>query len=350
MNEITPQAKASFKSRMIVAAILIAIMVPAFILGGWVFFGIVAIYVVLAVYEMIHASGKKYPWYIQAITYVIVMGYVYWFVFKGNFHEALTAREQGLTYSFSLENYFSTLDISVFGICCSLGLYFLIAIVDKRFTYDDAVYFFFFTILLGLGFQSAFFCRYYPFYLFGYNVDFKDSIWYLGVSGETMVSSRSAYPFFSYFASSSLLFFVLVGTCFNDTGAYAFGSLYGKHHMNERVSPHKTWEGFFGGWASGTIGCLIFGLTLAYTGYPILPTLTASTWYWIVLLSLTIPLISDLGDLSFSLVKRHFGIKDYGSILKGHGGIVDRVGSCFFTCMYTAIILVFITNGWNFLV
>lgn len=347
MNDITPQAKASFRSRMIVAAILIAIMVPAFILGGWVFFGIVAIYVVLAVYEMIHASGKKYPWYIQALTYLIVFCYVYWFVFKGNFHEALAAREQGTSYTFSLENYFQTLDISIIGIGTSLALYFFIAILDKRFTFEDASYFFLFTILLGLGFQAAFFCRYYPFYLFG-SGDFAKQTWYLGVSGAEMVSSRTGYPLFSYLTSSSLLFFVLVGTCLNDTGAYVIGSLYGKHHMNERVSPHKTWEGFFGGWVWGSVSCLAFGLALAYSGYPMLPTLSSGTWYWIVLLSLTIPLISDLGDLSFSLIKRHFGIKDYGSILKGHGGIVDRVGSCFFTCMYTAIILVFITNGWNF--
>jgi phosphatidate cytidylyltransferase len=89
-------------------------------------------------------------------------------------------------------------------------------------------------------------------------------------------------------------------------------------------------------------------LTITFLGYPMLPTLSQGTWYWVVALCLVLPLISDLGDLSFSMIKRNFGIKDYGNILKGHGGIVDRVGSDMFTCIFTAVVLIFITNGWNF--
>jgi phosphatidate cytidylyltransferase len=136
----------------------------------------------------------------------------------------------------------------------------------------------------------------------------------------------------------------------NDAGAYFVGSAFGKHKMNERISPHKTWEGFFGGWIIGAVSGLIFGLVITFLGYPMLPTLTSDTWYWVAALAVVLPLISDLGDLSFSMIKRNFGIKDYGNILKGHGGIVDRVGSDMFTCIFTAVVLIFITNGWNFFV
>jgi CDP-diglyceride synthetase len=348
INEITPAAKASLRSRLIVAAILIAILVPSFFLGSWVFFFVVGIFIFLAAYELIRAPQKKYPLYIRIVTYVIVLTYVYWFIIKNNLRVYLDNKSD--FPGFSLENYFSSLDISIIGIASSFGIYSLIAILDKNFTWEDVTYFFTFTILLGLGFQAAFFCRYYPFYLFGYNPAFSANVWFDGVSGETMVNSRFEYWNFSFFASSTLLFFVLLGTTMNDTFAYFIGSLFGKHKLNERISPHKTWEGFFGGWIFGTLACLIFGFTLAACGWPILPTLTLSTWYWIVLFSLTIPLVADLGDLSFSLIKRRYGIKDYSGILKGHGGIVDRVGSALFTCLYTAIILVFITNGWNFFI
>jgi phosphatidate cytidylyltransferase len=86
---------------------------------------------------------------------------------------------------------------------------------------------------------------------------------------------------------------------------------------------------------------------MAATGYPLLPTLTLDKWYWILLLSMAIPLLGDLGDLSLSLIKRHWKIKDFGSILPGHGGILDRVDSDMFVCVGLAIIVIFITNGWN---
>ena len=98
----------------------------------------------------------------------------------------------------------------------------------------------------------------------------------------------------------------------NDTGAYFVGSLFGKHKMNERISPHKTWEGFFGGWIFGAVAGLAFGFGVTFAGYPMLPTLDATHWYWIGALALVLPLISDLGDLAFSMVaiaKNQAGLK-----------------------------------------
>ncbi len=347
MNEITPQAKASLRSRLIVAVILILLIIPSFFLGGWVFFGIVAIFLILAITEMIRAPQKPYKWYVYALTYVIVLSYVYWFVFKGNFGKYIELKHtSGETYVFSLENYFSSLGVSIIGIAASIFLYCLVGILDKSFTWNDVAYFITVTLLLGLGFQAFFFCRYYPFYLFGFSGAFKGLPWYGFSSGTELISA----PIFKYLGSSSLLFFVILITTMNDTGAYFIGSLFGKHKMNERISPHKTWEGFFGGWIFGAVAGLVFGFTVTFLGYPMLPTLDAPHWYWMASLALVLPLISDLGDLAFSMIKRNFGIKDYGNILRGHGGIVDRVGSDMFTCLFTAVALIFITNGWNFFI
>jgi CDP-diglyceride synthetase len=353
MNPITPEQKASLRSRLIVAAILIILIVPSFFVGQWLFFGIVAIFLALATTEMIMAPHKPFKWYVYLLTYVVVFSYVYWFVFKGNFGELITARNGGYEYHFSLENYFRTLDISIVGIASSIFLYCLLGILDKNFSWNDVAYFIAFTILLGLGFQAFFFCRYYPFYMFGSNGNFngltetsKGLLWYGGYSGADLIQTN----IFKYLGSSSLLFFVILITSMNDAGAYFVGSAFGKHKMNERISPHKTWEGFFGGWIIGAVAGLIFGLVITFLGYPMLPTLTSTTWYWVAALAVVIPLISDLGDLAFSMIKRNFGIKDYGNILKGHGGIVDRMGSDMFTCIFTAVVCIFITNGWNFFI
>ena len=350
MNPITPEQKTSFRSRLIVAIVLIALILPAFFIGSWVFFGAVAILLALAISEMIHATRKPYKWYVYVVAYLVTFSYVYWFVFKGNFAEYIRVqRLPGDFYIFSLEDYFSTLDISIIGIAVSVFLFFLIGLLDKTFTWHDVAYFITFTLILGLGFQAFFFCRYYPFFLFGSNPNFNGTnnpalTWYGGYTGAELIQQ----DFFKYLASSSLFIFVILITTINDTGAYLIGSAFGKHKMNERISPHKTWEGFFGGWLFGTIAGLVFGFTVIFLGFPMLPTLSKDTWYWMVALAIALPLISDLGDLSFSMIKRNFGIKDYGSILKGHGGIVDRVGSDMFACIFTAIALIFITNGWNF--
>jgi CDP-diglyceride synthetase len=345
MNEITPAAKASLRSRLIVAAVLIAIIVPAFFIGHWVFFICVGIFVFLATTEMIRAPHKRYHWYVYVLTYLVVLSYVYWFVLKGNLREYFLAKNDSINYVFSLENYFSNLTISIIGVAVSIFCYFLIGILDKDFTWDDVAYFIVFTLLLGLGFQALFFCRYYPFFLFNQWRP-ASATWYGGFTGAQLIDQ----DFFKYSASSSLLCFVILVTSLNDAGAYFIGSLFGKHHLNERISPHKTWEGLIGGWVIGTVGGLLFGLILAFMGYPMIPTLSSQQWYWIVLLSLALPLVADLGDLAFSMIKRHFGIKDYGNLLQGHGGIVDRVGSDLFTCIFTAVALIFIANGWNFFI
>ena len=111
------------------------------------------------------------------------------------------------------------------------------------------------------------------------------------------------------------IIFVLIGCFFCDTGAYLSGSLFGKHKLIPHVSPNKTVE--------GAIGALLWGL-LVTTYLPKELVITAS---------LIIPAVAQIGDLSFSSIKRRFGIKDFSNILPGHGGIFDRIDSLIFCLM-----------------
>lgn len=102
----------------------------------------------------------------------------------------------------------------------------------------------------------------------------------------------------------------------NDTGAYCFGSLFGKHRLFERISPKKSWEGFFGGLA------VVLGASQALAWYA--PEIS---WYNWLGLSATVVIFGTWGDLTESLLKRTLGVKDSGNLLPGHGGMLDRFDS-----------------------
>lgn len=104
-----------------------------------------------------------------------------------------------------------------------------------------------------------------------------------------------------------------------DSGAYLFGVSFGKHRLFERISPKKSWEGAVG----GTFTALIAAYFIA--GF--IPEIKLIHW---MLISLLTVVSSTYGDLTESMLKRYFGIKDSGHILPGHGGVLDRFDSLFF--------------------
>ena len=105
-----------------------------------------------------------------------------------------------------------------------------------------------------------------------------------------------------------------------DISAYFSGKAFGKHPLAPKVSPAKTWEGFWGGMAGV--------LTLALVLYFLLPGQSVSlTLTAVVVISLVTALASVVGDLTVSMVKRQSGLKDSGSLLPGHGGLLDRLDS-----------------------
>lgn len=107
----------------------------------------------------------------------------------------------------------------------------------------------------------------------------------------------------------------------SDIGAYFTGSFFGKHKLCPVISPKKTVEGLFGGIAMAMLGMLIYGLVLQ------LACDLKVNYLYIVVYGLLGSLCGVFGDLSFSVIKRQTGIKDYGKIFPGHGGILDRFDS-----------------------
>lgn len=344
VNQLSEKTKSSMKTRTIVALGMLVTLIPAIFLGGWVFFFLLAIFLAFAVYEMITSTKKKYPWWIWVFTYLVVYSYVYWFVVKANILQYQISKETGTAFVFSLENYYSGIVISPISVAVAIGVYCFCAVVSEKFDFADVAYFIFFTLLLGLGFQCFFFLRYYPFYLYSHNSAYSSLIW---VNNRTGADLPSLWQF-NYFWSVALIFNMLITATLSDVFAYFGGVFFGKHKMNPRISPNKTWEGFFFGIIGGTAVSFAFSMILAATGFPMLPTLTVSNWYWILLLSVVGTLAGVLGDLSFSMVKRHYGVKDFGKLFPGHGGVVDRIDSDLFSAIAMSVILIFITNSWNF--
>ncbi len=119
-----------------------------------------------------------------------------------------------------------------------------------------------------------------------------------------------------------LLYFVVI-TKFSDSGAYAVGSLIGRHKMIPRISPGKTWEGFAGAIVVSTAASLLF-VHLARNRMP------AMNWVHAAILGVLLSVTAVIGDLIESLFKREAGLKDSGKLFPGIGGILDLLDSLLF--------------------
>lgn len=141
---------------------------------------------------------------------------------------------------------------------------------------------------------------------------------------------EAQYLLMPYNALMVIAFFSFIWI--NDTGAYIVGSLLGKHRLFERISPKKSWEGFFGGVIFTMVAGWIWSTQCSFL----------NTEQWIVL-SAIVAIFSTWGDLCESLLKRTLHVKDSGQILPGHGGLLDRLDSVLLATPAAVIYLYLIT-------
>lgn len=330
LNEISEATKKSMVARVITSVVLALIAVPALLLGGWYFLGLVFIGSIVAVYEIMRgAKIKRRYWYIYFLALLATLSLTFWMFLKTNI---VANSAHGYPWwditKWVVEEGFSSLQVSSFLLATILLGLFVLLVFDKHFNFEIASYLFLLILFAGFGFQAILFLRLYPEY----------------VANDPLVSFTP-----NLITSSFLLIFVILGTIMNDIGAYFVGVLFGKNKMIPRISPNKTWEGFVGGVVISIFVSISFALIASWLGHPILPFLTHNEWYYLLLLAVIMPLAANIGDLFFSATKRHLHIKDYGFVLVGHGGVLDRVDSLLLVSVTTALLIILINNGWSLL-
>lgn len=134
-----------------------------------------------------------------------------------------------------------------------------------------------------------------------------------------------------------LVLLPFVSAFISDAFALFAGMLFGKHKLAPKLSPKKTIEGSIGGFVGSILGCFVYALVV-YLYAKARPDV-----FVLLLYGLLASLLSQIGDLFFSYIKREYGIKDYGKLLPGHGGVLDRFDSVVFCAPFTFIMVHFLT-------
>lgn len=154
--------------------------------------------------------------------------------------------------------------------------------------------------------------------------------------GQFYVTWPLAMMLTAYIINPAIVLLMFVMIWLNDTGAFCVGSLLGRHRLFERISPKKSWEGFFGGLvfaiAAGVTTSLCFSSKCIdlYNFSPIC----------LGIFGAIVAIMSTWGDLVESQIKRTLGIKDSGNLLPGHGGILDRIDSLLFVAPSTLLFII----------
>lgn len=204
------------------------------------------------------------------------------------------------------------------------GLLLFLASVYFSRTGITMVFAVFFVYLVSLFVSELFLKRKNPIQSIAYSLF---GIVYIGVP--LALSTKLVFPDYDFRHEYFLALFVFIWV--NDSFAYITGMLFGKHRLFERISPKKSWEGFFGGLTITILSSLVF-----YYFFP-----ETFLYIWIGL-AVVVVITGTLGDLFESLIKRTLGMKDSGNIIPGHGGILDRFDSTLFAIPAVAAFLMLV--------
>lgn len=317
VNELSAAAKTSMRTRIIAGIVGLIPCLACLFIGDWLFFALITAFLAIAVWEILGVCGHRnvpiYLFYFIALALI-----VYWPIFQSLVIQKID--------SWHVYSYFNAMFLPILVLAIGIFMCFLIVVLYEDFTVRDGCFLCAIGLILALGLQSLLYLRYLP--LEGAPKDPSFNLTYQNTLG-----------------SSWLIIYVLIATFATDIGAYFVGVFFGKNKINERISPKKTWEGFFGGIVISAALSMAFGFAMAYTGHAVVKYLDADHWYNIVVLSLLLPLVATLGDFVFSSIKRYYNIKDYGNLIPGHGGVLDRLDSILFAAITAAVYIYIFASG-----
>lgn len=265
------------KQRIITAVVGIGILLPILLLSGTYFFPFaIAVCCIISLYEMLKCLGLHKTWAISVPVYVLAA-----------------------VVPFAVRIADSAESIRLLGILCVVCMLYLMAI---------SVFFHGKMSFSQLG-EASLACMY---IIIGFN-----SIGYLRDLPE---------------GGKYIYLLVFVGAWVTDTFAYFCGRLFGKHKLIPRVSPKKTVEGSIGGTVFCILSFLLFGFILnRFCSFHV-------DYLALAVSGLIIAVVSQIGDLCMSVIKRERGIKDYGNVFPGHGGMMDRFDSILAVAATLAVI------------
>lgn len=199
-------------------------------------------------------------------------------------------------------------------------------------------------ILIGIIFNISLYLKNYPLALFILSLNVILALVLVALGKRYRLEDMMAYnlsflytnllfSFFILFTNAYQIIIVFLCSWGTDTFAYVFGMVFGKTKLNEVLSPNKSVEGAVG----GALSCVV--LVTLYLNY-----LNISNLHLWALIALSLSILSQIGDLSASYIKRKTKIKDFGFIIFGHGGILDRFDSVMFV-LPTAYFLFYLIGG-----
>lgn len=177
------------------------------------------------------------------------------------------------------------------------------------------------------------------------------SVFSLGAFDIANISSAAFLCFYIISAYSSILFLryyeetgaytyllIFIGAWVSDSFAYFCGVFFGKHKLIPEISPKKTIEGSVGGIVFCALGFVLYGVILKHG-----LAMSVDFHYWrLIVYGVAVSVVSQIGDLAMSAVKRHYNIKDFGKIFPGHGGMLDR-----FDSILAVSVVLFVLNEFS---
>lgn len=257
------------KKRILSAILIIAIFVPLLIIGGKVFAIFMSLLAIMGLYELIHIRESKKEFPFLMKVFAYVM-----VVFFSLSH-------------FKSIDFIYTMDYRVVAFMIFAFLSPMVFIHDfKKYNLNDALFLIGSVLFIGLSFNLLIICRNYD-------------IMYI--------------------------IYLLLITTITDTFALFTGMLVGKHKLCPTVSPKKTIEGLVGGVFVGTFVATAFYITV------INPSMSLA--FVVVVVTIILSLVGQLGDLVFSSIKRYYDKKDFSNLIPEHGGILDRFDSLIFVVL-----------------